>query len=467
MGINIIVAFSTTFGIGLKGGIPWKIKDDLEHFRRLTMGNIVVMGKKTWESLGCRSLVGRTNIILTNIGQSERDDVAYNNDFKMMDEIELKQYIINENNKGKNIFIIGGESVFRMYMGVAEKIYSTHVYGNWESDVLFPIENFNMYEITYVGDEKVSDDFTKYRHITYSLSEKPHDEYAYLNSLQNILTYGKSRPDRTGVGTISVFVPEVLRFDISSTLPLFTTKQVSFKSILKELLWMLRGETDSKILEGQGVNIWKDNTTRGFLDKRGLHDYKEGWLGPLYGYNWRHFGFKYMGGDIDYTGKGYDQLEELISGLKNDPFSRRHMLTTYDPSVIDKCVLAPCHGIVIQFYVEEFGGNLHLSCSVYIRSNDMFLGNPYNTTSYSLLTCLIALKCDMLPKTLHLCIGDSHIYSNHVVQALQQIKRNPLPFPLLSINKDVKEKDWKDIKVEDFEVLGYLHHTKIVGKMAI
>lgn len=474
MGIYIIVAFSSkNLGIGNNGTIPWKIKEDLQRFKELTTGSVVIMGRKTWDSIGKKALPGRTNIVLTNnkdIGgdalfMGESDVKSYVKSYlKSSGESESGSTITNDN---KDIFIIGGESVYRAYMGIAIKIYATHVFGDYECDTFFPSLNFDKYEIENVSNTMTSESGTKYMYVTYNLSSELHDEYNYLYTLENIYINGSKRPDRTGVGTISMFSPDTLRFDISKNIPLFTTKQVGFKSVLKELLWMLRGETDSKILESQGVGIWRDNTTREFLDNRGLCNYKEGWLGPLYGYNWRHFGYKYIGGDIDYNGKGYDQLEKLIEGLKKDPYSRRHMLTTYDPSVIDKCVLAPCHGIVIQFYVDGDGNDKTLSCTVYIRSNDMFLGNPYNTTSYSILTYIIAMKCGMKPKTLNLVLGDAHIYSDHVEQVCQQIKRKPYPFPVLVINKDVKDKDWKDIKVDDFEVRGYLHHPKIVGKMAV
>lgn len=302
--------------------------------------------------------------------------------------------------------------------------------------------------------------------LTYKYAGKRrHDERHYLDLLTELTCMNRSRPDRTGVGTFGVFGRQ-LRFDISRTIPLLTTKFVPWKLTVKELLWFIRGQTNSKLLESQGVHIWSGNTSRTFLDARGLTHYAEGDTGPMYGFNWRHFGATYQGCHADHTDCGTDQLARLIQGLKTDPYSRRHMITTYDPSTVDQGVLAPCHGIVVQFHVEE-GDPQQLSCQMYQRSCDTFLGCPINIASYAILTHMIAKMCDMVPKELVLVTGDTHLYTNHVAQAREQITRSALPFPILKIDDRVKEKTLDEITLEDFQVLGYLHHPSIRAPMAV
>ena len=211
------------------------------------------------------------------------------------------------------------------------------------------------------------------------------DEEGYLNLLRKLLEEGVSRTDRTGVGTLSLF-GEQLKFNLEGQFPLLTTKKVFTKAIIHELLFFIRGDTDSKILEKENVNIWKWNTSREFLDNRNLHEYEIGDLGPMYGFNWRHFNAEYKGCSVDYCGKGLDQLQNIISEIKQNPDSRRLLMTTFNPSVLDKSCLMPCHGISVQFYVNDG----YLSCMMNQRSSDTACGLPYNITSYSLLTYMIA-----------------------------------------------------------------------------
>ena len=216
-----------------------------------------------------------------------------------------------------------------------------------------------------------------------------------------------------------------------------------------------------KILEKDNVNIWKWNTTREFLDNRNLNDYEEGDLGPMYGFNWRHFNAEYTGCSKDYTGEGLDQLQNLITEIKKNPNSRRHLMTTFNPSVLDKSCLMPCHGISVQFYVD----NGYLSCLMNQRSVDSCCGLPYNITSYSLLTYMIAHLCDLKPKELIISGGDIHIYKTHIENARIQVDRVPKSFPTLEIKRKVNNID--DFKYEDFEILNYDHHPILKYEMAI
>jgi dihydrofolate reductase/thymidylate synthase len=461
--LKISVAFTAKAknGIGKDGKLPWHIKEDLQSFAGLTKGQAVVMGMNTWNSLPQKPLAGRTNIVLV-ADKQKVITTSWNDHVFFFDEIEFTEFCKSWRDP---IWIIGGASLYAKYMGVAPEVYATIIEKEYDCDVHFPIENFHKYVInTYTPLKYSEEEKCNFRYITYTLSTNRHQtEQVYLDHVRRVLIEGEKRPDRTNTGTLSVFGAH-LKFDIASGFPLLTTKHVPFKAIIHELLFFLRGETDSKVLERQGVNIWKANTTRDFLDSRGLREYEVGDMGPMYGFNWRFFGTPYEGCGKDYRGRGYDQFTKLIEGLKTDPYSRRHMLTTYNPAAVDESVLAPCHGIVVQFYVAE--GN-RLSCCVYIRSSDTFLGLPFNIASYAALTYLIAKICDLQPYHLIISIGDAHIYQNHLQQMQEQVQRHPYPFPRLEVHESVKTKALEDITVNDFNLVGYLSHPAIKGAMAI
>jgi len=280
-------------------------------------------------------------------------------------------------------------------------------------------------------------------------------ESKYLELLSNILDNGEKKSDRTGVGTLSVFGTN-LKFSLeNNTLPLLTTKKMAIKSIVEELLFFIRGDTDSKLLEQKGVNIWKGNTSREFLDKRGLFSYKEGEMGPMYGAQWRDF--SRCDGQ-----KGVDQLEQSLHLLKNDPNSRRILISAYNPNVSNLCVLDPCH-LLIQFNVS---GN-NLSCQWYQRSVDSFLGLGFNITSYAILTHLMAEAAGLKAKELIFVGGDTHIYLNHVNQVKEQISRTPYNFPTISIPKVSSIQDMEKLSFEDFKINNYISHPSIKAEMAI
>jgi thymidylate synthase len=252
---------------------------------------------------------------------------------------------------------------------------------------------------------------------------------------------------------------------------LITTKLVNWKSVIEELLWFLKGCTDSKVLERKGVNIWKANTTREFLDANGHERYKEGDCGPMYGFQWRHFGAEYNGCDKMYSKAGVDQLEEVVRMLKEDPFSRRIMMTTYNVADRHKGVLYPCHGVVVQFFcedeIDEDGTCVRkLSCHMYQRSMDTFLGAPYNIFSYTVLTYLLALKTGMVPKELIISTGDTHLYLDHLEQARVQTSRVPFTAPRLELDPRLEHLNWVDMEVDHFTIVGYQHHPFIKARMS-
>lgn len=292
------------------------------------------------------------------------------------------------------------------------------------------------------------------------------EEKSYLDLCERIIKEGEHRPDRTGTGTLSLFAPPQLRFNLSDdTFPLLTTKKVFTKGIILELLWFIKGCTDGKVLSEQGVKIWDGNGSREFLDNLGLTDRREGDLGPVYGFQWRHFGAEYTDCDADYTNKGYDQLKKIIETLRTNPYDRRIILSAWNPPDFKKMALPPCH-VFAQFYVNfPKDSKPKLSCCLYQRSCDMGLGVPFNIASYALLTKMIAQVVDMDCGEFIHTLGDAHVYSDHVDALNEQIKRQPYEFPKLKFKRDIKDID--DFKYEDIEIIGYKSHSKIAMKMSV
>ncbi len=293
------------------------------------------------------------------------------------------------------------------------------------------------------------------------------EEQQYLDLLKELID-ADPKEDRTGVGTNSVFGRQ-MRFSLEDgKIPLLTTKKVSLKNIINELLFFIRGERDTKILESQGVNIWKGNTTREFLDKRGLHHYKEGDMGPIYGSQLRDFCGSTLREhdhpDSNLQSKGVDQLKYVFDEIKNNPTSRRILMTTLNPLEVDLGVLWPCHGIAIQFNVRSD----KLDCLWYQRSTDSAIGLPYNLCSYGLLTHIMAKATGLKAGDLVFSSGDTHLYKTHIDGVKEQISREPYPFPTLKINKDIFSiQDIESLSYEDFELCNYKHHSAIKMEMAI
>ena len=461
--MKIITAFTNkSFGIGKNNKLPWTLPEDMQRFSKITTENTVVMGKNTWLSLDQNALKKRFNIIVSSEdGGTELPNVVY----IKKETLEHLEDVINYG----DIYIIGGSHLYREFVGKADTILATIIEQQFDCDTCFPVENMHKYDIHLSSTKLYSPSSNlNYRFVTYKLRKDNarHQEYQYLDLMRSILTKGEARPDRTGVGTLAIFGTQ-MRFDIEHSVPFITTKYLAWKMVIYELLWFLSGSCDSRILQKNGVNIWKGNSSREFLDSVGLDKYIEGDIGPLYSHSFRFFGAEYTGCESNYTNKGFDQLKHIIHTLKTDPYSRRHLMTTFNPSVVDQCALMPCHGIAIQFYVSGDEEYPYLSCHVYCRSSDTFLGLPFNIASYSILTYLIAKIVGMRPKDLIISTGDTHIYASHIEQVKAQLTRNPLPFPKLTINDSVKTKDISEITIDDFQVDGYIYHPSIKAPMAI
>ena len=291
-------------------------------------------------------------------------------------------------------------------------------------------------------------------------SETNEEEKQYLALIAEILERGVRRGDRTGTGTISVFGAQ-MRFSLrGNRFPLLTTKRVFWRGVAEELVWFVSGSTNGKELADKGIHIWDGNGSRDFLDKRGLGHREEMDLGPVYGFQWRHFGATYTDMHADYAGKGVDQLAACVDQIKNDPNSRRIVLSAWNPADLDEMALPPCH-MFCQFYVADG----ELSCQMYQRSADMGLGVPFNIASYALLTRMVAQATGLKPGDFVHVIGDAHVYSNHVDALKVQLQREPRPFPTLTINPAKTGID--DFEFADFTVEGYKPYPKIDMKMAV
>jgi thymidylate synthase len=264
-------------------------------------------------------------------------------------------------------------------------------------------------------------------------------ERQYLDLLSEVLQNGARKTDRTGTGTLSVFGRQ-LRFDIADRFPLLTTKKLHTKSILNELLWFLRGDTNVKWLQERGVTIWDE-----WADDNGN-------LGPVYGYQWRHWRTP--------DGREIDQIQDVIENLRTKPDSRRHIVSAWNPADVDKMALPPCHAL-FQFYVA----NGKLSCQMYQRSADLFLGVPFNIASYAALTLMVAQVTKLKPGEFVLTLGDAHIYLNHLDQVREQLTREPRPFPKMKLNPVVDE--ILDFRYEDFTLEGYDPHPAIKAPIAV
>ena len=261
----------------------------------------------------------------------------------------------------------------------------------------------------------------------------------YLDLMQKVLESGNDREDRTGTGTLSLFGHQ-MRFDLGEGFPLVTTKKVHTKSIIHELLWFLKGDTNVKYLTDNKVTIWNE-----WADKNGD-------LGRVYGAQWRHWK-RPDGGELD-------QIKEVVKSLKENPASRRHLVVAFNPGEIDQMALPPCHAF-FQFYVAKG----KLSCQLYQRSADIFLGVPFNIASYALFTMMMAQVCGYEPGEFIHTLGDAHLYRNHLDQARLQLTREPRPLPRMKLNPEIK--DIFEFKYEDFELLNYDPHPAIKAEVAV
>lgn len=506
---NIIVAYTShNYGIGINGKLPWKLPNELKEFKLLTISpqlqtssqiqyiNAIVMGRKTWESMGRRLLPERINIIISNNDAFEFNEYDKNYDnpfipiFSSWDKYEesLGNYLLNINKIYYNkkvfiigqIFIIGGASIYKLALETKciDNIYTTEIYDkSIICDTFYPIklqENISStYKLSNVSKFHFENNiYYRYLHYYNTISYlnksikiwNNTEENAYLTIMRHICDNGVIRNDRTKTGTKSSFGHQ-LRYNLRDTFPLTTTKSSFLRGIFEELMLYIRGYTDNSILQQKNIHIWDGNTSRDFLDKCGLQDYPEGDMGETYGFNMRHYGGTYINCKTIYSAtEGYDQLSNVINLLKTDPTSRRILINLWNPETQHKAALPSCL-CQYQFYVNTETNELSLQ--IYIRSSDYFLANNWNTCTGALfvnLLCNTTGLTHLIPGDLVVITGDTHIYLNHLKQVDDNLSRQPYPYPKLIIKKQkaITEFEWIDI-----ELLGYKSHPKIIAEMAV
>lgn len=547
----VVAACDKGGGIGMNGQMPWpKLRDDMQHFRHLTAGSAVVMGRVTFESLPAKSkpLPGRLNVVLTRdvtvtraklLGDASEND---NEQLVLANSLDAAQQLLTS--RGVLVaYVIGGEAVYEEALNRpmwSKKVFLTHVHTSFACDRFFPVDRVtgsvsigNVVDTketvngTANGNGSITGSCFRNGHdngeegerekkkaklvesqnhddvfecvavrsnlrdndVEYSIKEyvrvdgtaRPStnplgnmngvqqtyqrncplnsEEGQYLDLVKHIMEHGIKRTDRTGTGTLSVFGAQ-MRFNLhDDVFPLLTTKRVFWRGVVEELFWFIRGATDGNQLSAKGVHIWDANGSRAFLDGRGFKERAVGDLGPVYGFQWRHFGAKYVDMNTNYDGQGVDQLAGIIHTLKTNPSDRRMVMSAWNPGATHLMALPPCH-LLAQFYVA----NGRLSCQMYQRSCDMGLGVPFNIASYALLTRLLADVTGLLPGEFVHVLGDAHVYCNHVDALHKQLERAPRPFPKLRVKH---RENIEDFVLEDLTLEGYNPYGPIPMKMAV
>lgn len=508
-----IVASTPSAGIGYKNRLPWPyLEEDMRMFHDLTTRtadddqavyqsgrfNAIICGRNTWESLpkAKRPLASRLNIVIssklyeTRIQADNQDQLQcdpHNITSSSLYDCEAHRLLPQDQWIRSTIvfctfnacikflqrqtymdvdrcFVIGGTDMYYSCVDspLCQQVYWTHVKSEFPCDVslcggfLYILKN--RFILREQGTEISQNDL---RYVFCSYYRMNLQEQNYLDLVDRIMVKGDSRMDRTGVGTTALF-GQNLRFDLNLGFPLLTTKRTFFRGIVEELLWMIRGCTDSTQLSKVGVKIWDKNGSREFLDNRGLNENREGDLGPIYGFQWRHYGAKYINCDTDYTGQGVDQLQQMIDTIKTNPTDRRIIMSAWNPEDLKHMALPPCH-MFCQMFVDTKKHTL--SCMMYQRSCDMGLGVPFNIASYALFTHMIANVCNLRVGELIINMGDAHVYNTHNQALITQLDRTPYPFPTLRIKRQVSSID--DFVAQDFELERYVSHPSIAMDMAV
>jgi dihydrofolate reductase / thymidylate synthase len=476
-----IACLNTNRAIGLNSQLLYKIPSDMQWFKEKTsyinllkQKNIILMGRKTFESLpNKKPLKDRLNIVISSNADKLKKTYKYTG-LKFFKSIDDSLNYCDKNNENfNNLYVCGGGKIYEHFI---KNDLLDHIYINQIvepnlniGDVFFPEickKKYNLNSSTKIIYDKkgvlIGENIKygiKYEPQIYSRYQNS-EEQRYLNLLKEVSILGNERKSRNSI-TYSKFG---LHLDFclqNRTFPLLTTKKVHFKSVVHELLWFLSGKTNIEYLKKNKVNIWDKNTSVEFLKKNNL-DYKDGETGPIYGFQWRHFNARYLGDTTDYTGKGVDQIQNVIDLINNEPMSRRIFMSAWNPCQLDEMCLPPCH-VSYQFYVTYNERNEKLlSCMMYQRSGDLFLGIPFNIASTALLTYLIGNITNCIPDKIYITIGDAHVYENHLVSVKEQLNRKSFRFPTIKIKK---KKNINDFEINDIELIGYNSHDKIKADM--
>lgn len=488
MNIKLIVCVDNKGGISKNGEIPWDIKEDTNFFvdqinKPSKQKKLIVVGKNTYLKVmnikNCEFLIISTTFI------SDKDNIKDN--IKVLTNLDLLKNHLNQFYQNYDIFILGGKNIYDCVITQFSNIDFIVSKIDYDYNCDNIVNNFDMIFEIYIEhlssktfslkDTKNNIDinitfYSKEFNSKLNNNSKPinQDEQEYLNLLEDVLKNGDRRMTRNGY-TCSLF-GKTLEFNLDR-FPLLTTKKMFLKGIFEELMFFIKGEIDSTKLSDIGVKIWEGNTTREFLDKMGFKNRKVGDMGPMYGFQWRHFNANYTDSESNYDNTGFDQLKYCLDLLKNDPCSRRIIMTTYNPAQAFEGVLFPCHGITIMFYcvpINDSDNTYKLDLMMTQRSCDLFLGIPFNIASYALFVYLICdhinnsnSKYKYIPGRLIMNLGDVHIYEEHMTQTIRQILRVPLEFPDLDINKKIY--DIESYSFDDINIINYSSYMGIIAKM--
>ena len=473
--INVILAIDKNYGLGFDNKLVWNIPEELSIFKEKTLNSILIVGRKTFVKLP--KLKDRIIFCISKsilVDSNNYDSVVV---FQDIDEA-IRQAIALD----KKIFIIGGNQIYNYVFKNYQEILTVHISfikNSYTCDTFFDNNNLKNFYITR------KNDYERFTH--YEMKYQKYGERQYLDLIKDILENGERRKTRNAE-TLSDFCKH-LKFDLRDGFPLLTTKKMFLKGIIEELLLFIRGDTNSKILEEKGINIWKGNTSREFLDTNGLKDRKEGEMGPMYGSIWRNFnslssekeksvlkdtrslkfnyiaynkdGMSYTTDTIESIDFNIDQLKFVINEIKTNPTSRRIIMTTFNPSQVKYGVLWPCHSITIQFYVQDE----YLDMFCYCRSQDIGLGTGFNIASSSLLLMIISKLTNLKPRYMNISMGDVHIYSDHIEPIKTQVERIPYIFPTLILPKFESLEEVEKLNFNDFKLENYQYHQTIKMSM--
>ena len=497
--LNLIYSVSVGYDggiIGVNNDLYVKLKQDMDYFKTITSSKInnktnsIIMGYNTWMSISKKPLENRINIVISTTHYDELSEQTNCLVFKTIDD--CVNYL--KSNDIGIAFVIGGSTllndIYKNYFHLVNTIYLTSINCEQlthEEKISYKKNNVTTLRdyipklkchdmiITEIKTEEHYDEGLIYDFITNTYVKKfihyyfrvfqkneliNYNEMGYLSILKTITEKGSRMEGRNGF-TNSLFGMR-MEFNLTKSFPILTTKRVGWKTILRELMWFISGSTDNSILNDKGVHIWDANASKEFMESRQLDHYIKDDLGPVYGFQWRHFGAEYKDSKTDYTGQGFDQLQFIIDEIKKNPNSRRLILNSWNAADIDKMALPPCH-VMVQFYVYNEFGCKFIDAQLYQRSGDMFLGVPFNITSYAFLLSIIGHLTGYKPRRLIHVLGDTHIYSEHKEAVNKQLTRTPNQFPTLKISDELTDID--NIKEEHFHVTNYNHYTGIVAKM--
>jgi len=464
--------FAIDIGTGLIGnshghhGLPWNIPEELAFFKKETQGNDIIVGHNTWVAMGCRPLPNRKTFVITRDTFIQQENVESYESLSMAAEV------------AKDAVLIGGAklltqalsldlidemtvSVLSFIVPVVGDVYldlDTVTRGLKVDESNRPTHYVKNLLAGYEG--QVSWCVNRYyKAEEYRTQTELREEAGYIHLLAEIIKQGIYTQNRTGINCYTLY-GRIVKYDMSyGAYPLLTHKKVAFKSIVRELLWFISGSTDNEKLTARGCHIWTGNSTKEFLQKRNL-PYEQNDLGPVYGFQWRHWGAEYTDRHANYQNKGIDQLVNIIETIKSDPTSRRMILSAWNVSDLDKMALPPCHSFC-QFFVSEG----KLSCLLYQRSCDMGLGVPFNIASYALLLLLICRETNLKPGEFMHSMGQLDIYENHFDQMRMALKRQTFPFPQIRFTETTKS--IFEIEEEDIILENYLCGSPLPMEMAV